>query len=790
MKNDFIKLEYDSILDILSSYCKTYIGENLAKALLPSTKKTEVKNWLSETTEGCNLMNQIGSIPIDYLPNIELWIKYLESSQSLSAKALLDIGNTLKLGNKLKKYFSSEDIDITLYPILENLFSSIYSNDKIESSILSAIIDENTIADNASKKLSTLRRNRRNLEQEIKGKLNSMIHSSSYSKYIMEPIVTIRNNRYVIPIKMEDKDKIKGFIHDISASGSTVFIEPTSIFELNSKINDLKLEENIEIDVILNNLSTICTPISQNLKNSIQTIGKIDFIFAKAAYSSNISGIGPIINDEKYIDLQEAKHPLIDPLKVVPIDVTLGKKYKSLIITGPNTGGKTVSLKTVGLLSLMTCSGLHIPANEKSSIYVFDHIFADIGDSQSIQESLSTFSSHMTNIINILSSATENSLILVDELGSGTDPVEGSSLAISILEHMHNLGALTLATTHYPEIKNYALVTDGFENASCEFDIEKLMPTYHLLVGVPGKSNAFAISKHLGLSNEILVRANNLLTTDHIRIEELLKSIYDDKQEIEKEKEKIKKNSNQIETLRRNLEKENHDTDQKEKMILEKAKLEARNILLSAKEEANEILKELNNLQSTQSNESLKNANILRNNLNRSIKNISSSFENTNKSNLTEKDISIGMNVLFKPLNSIATILTLPNKSKDIQIQVGNAKMTTNIKNLEKTSTHNTTPNITNQNSTRKNFSLKSKTVSTEINVIGMNVEEAVFVIDKYLDDCSLANISPVRIVHGKGTGKLRKGIHIFLEKNKHVKSFRLGTFGEGEMGVTVVEII
>lgn len=438
----------------------------------------------------------------------------------------------------------------------------------------------------------------------------------------------------------------------------------------------------------------------------------------------------------------------------------------------------------------MACSGLHIPANENSSVYVFEHIFADIGDSQSIQESLSTFSSHMTNIINILSQANKNSLILVDELGSGTDPVEGASLAVSILEHIYKLGALTLATTHYPEIKNYALITDGFENASCEFDIERLMPTYHLLVGVPGRSNAFAISEHLGLSAEILEHANSLLTTDHIHIEELLKIIYDDKQEIEKEKEKIKKNSNQIETLRRNLEKENHDTDQKEKMILEKAKLEARNILLSAKEEANKILKELNNLQSTQINESLKSANILRNNLNTSIKNISSSFENTNKSNLTEKDISIGMNVLFKPLNSIATILTLPNKSKDLQIQVGNAKMTANIKNLEKTSAHNTTPNITSQNSTRKNFNLKSKNVSTEINVIGMNVEEAVFVIDKYLDDCSLANISPVRIVHGKGTGKLRKGIHTFLEKNKHVKNFRLGTFGEGEMGVTVVEII
>lgn len=438
----------------------------------------------------------------------------------------------------------------------------------------------------------------------------------------------------------------------------------------------------------------------------------------------------------------------------------------------------------------MACSGLHIPTNEKSSIHVFDNIFADIGDSQSIQESLSTFSSHMINIINILSSANENSLILVDELGSGTDPDEGASLAISILEYIHKLGATTLATTHYPEIKNYALVTDGFENASCEFDIEKLIPTYHLLVGVPGKSNAFAISKRLGLSDEILNRAKNLLTDEHIHIEELLKSIYDNKQEIEKEKEKIKKNSNQIETLRKSLENEFSDSKQKEKLMIEKAKLEARNILLNAKEEANQILKEMNNLLTSNDNSSLKSANNLRSKLNDSIKNVAPSFKETSTSNLTSDDISIGMNILFKPLNSIGIVLSLPNKSNDIQIQIGNAKMTTNIKNIEKTKTSSNTKNSQSNSSIKKNFNLKAKTVSTEINVIGMNVEKAIFVIDKYLDDCAISNISPVRIVHGKGTGRLREGIHSFLKNNKHVKSFRLGTFGEGEMGVTIVEII
>ena len=789
MKTDLTKLEYNIILDTLSSYCKTYLGKQIALQLVPLSDKELVKNHLLETSESVSIINQLGNLPIDYLPNVELWIKYLESASNLSIKALLDIGNTLKLGNTLKKYFYNEDIDTTTYPILENLFSSVYANEKIENLILNSIIDENTITDNASKKLSSLRRNRKNLEQDIKNKLNTMIHSSSYSKYIMEPIVTIRNNRYVIPVKIEEKDNIKGFVHDVSASGSTVFIEPTSIFEMNSKINDIKIEENLEIETILHNLSTLCAPIAENLKESIKIIGKIDFIFAKASYSKSIHGIEPKINDNKYISLIGAKHPLIDKDKVVPIDIELGKKYTTLIITGPNTGGKTVTLKTVGLLCLMACSGLHIPANEKSSIYVFENIFADIGDLQSIQESLSTFSSHINNIINIIHQANENSLILVDELGSGTDPVEGASLAISILEYMHKLGAITLATTHYSEIKNYALVTDGFENASCEFDIEKLIPTYHLLIGIPGRSNAFAISRHLGLPDEILERAKSLLSDDHIHIEEILKSIYDDKKDIEIEKEKIHKNSNQIEILRKKLEKENNDYEQKEKLILEKAKLEARNILLLAKDESNEILKNLNNLLDKASSESLKDANTLRNKLNNSIKEVSSSLKNEDVSNLSEEDLYVGMNVLFIPLNSDATVLTLPNKSKEIQIQVGSAKMKANIKDIKKSTTTSASNAKSNSVHTKNSFSLKSKTVSPEINVIGMNIEEATFVIDKYLDDCSIAKLSPVRIVHGKGTGKLRQGIHSFLKTHQHVKSFRLGTFGEGEIGVTVVEI-
>ena len=758
MKNCYYKLEYDKILQILSNYCKTDIGKDISLNLEPSNNILEVKHLQAETTEAVNLVSKLGTPPIYFLPNINIWIKHLESGIPLSAKALLEIGKTLKLSRELKTYFfDNKEIESNNFPILLDRFNLLYTNTQIENVIFKSIIDENTISDDASSNLSSLRRNRRKLEQDVKDKLNSIIHSSNYSKYIMESIVTIRNDRYVIPVKIEYKDNIKGFVHDISSSGSTVFIEPMTIFELNTKISNLKVEENLEIERILKNISTSLFPIYENIKEDTLIIGELDFIFAKATYSKNISGIEPHINQDKIINLYKARHPLIDESKVVPIDISLGKEYNSLVLTGPNTGGKTVTLKTVGLLTLMAESGLHIPANENSSIFVFDKIFTSIGDEQSIQESLSTFSSHMLNIIEILNSFNENSLVLLDELGSGTDPVEGSSLAISILEYLYKKGCITLSTTHYPEIKNYALVTDGFENASCEFDIENLRPTYKLLIGIPGKSNAFAISKRLGLQDDILNRANKLLTKDHINIEELLKSIYDNKLQIEKEKDLIDKNLNQIEVLRSSLETDLSTHKQKEKEIIEKSKEEARQILLNAKSEANDIIKELNEL--PDSRDSLKQANNIRNKLNSSLKDYAPKLQETTSSNLNSEDIQIGMTVLVKSLNTKAIILSLPNKSNDVQLQIGNAKMTMNIKQLDKTK-QDTIKNIPQ----KKNINLKAKNISSEINVIGQNVEEAIFVIDKYLDDCSIAKISPVRIVHGKGTGKLRSRYSYILK--------------------------
>lgn len=777
------KLEYNEIIDVLEKHCKTYLGKNLCDSLKPSFSFELVDVLLSETKEADTLLHQKGSPPFYETDELEKYIKILKSNQTLSIKGLLNIGMLLRIARELKEYFY--DNNTSSFINLEKYFTLLYSNPSIEKSIFDKIIDENTIADNASKKLSSLRRNRKNLEQEVKDKLNSYIHSSTYAKYIMEPIVTIRNNRYVIPVKEEYRSYIKGFVHDTSSSGSTLYIEPTSIFDLNNKINHIKIEEDLEIEKILHQLSASLYAYTTELDNDLNLIANIDLIFAKAHFGIEINGITPILNNEKFVDLHKARHPLIDKDKVVPINIGLGKDYVSLLITGPNTGGKTVALKTLGLLLLMAYSGIPIPCSEGSNICVFTYIFADIGDEQSIQESLSTFSAHMKNIVEITKKANDNSLVLLDELGSGTDPVEGAALAISILSYLKDINSLVCCTTHYQELKEFALVTDGFENASFEFDIENLKPTYKLLVGIPGKSNAFAISKKLGLDEQILSVANAHLKEDKVSIEELLKNIYDNKLKVEKQVEETEKNLRQVEALRKSLEKKQDDVLEKRAKMLEDAKLEARDILLSAKEEATEIIHELS------ASVDLKQANNLRNKLNDKIRNINSvhysgqdnSFEVINKN-----DIKDGLNVYISSLGTNGIILgNTVNKSNEVQVQVGSMKMNVKLSDLRKLSSNITASKLTGKVTTEK--SSKTKVISPEINVIGQNVDEAIYVIDKYLDNCASANISPVRIVHGKGTGKLREGIHSFLKKHPHVKSFRIGTFGEGEMGVTVVEI-
>lgn len=783
MQNKYEKmLEYAKIMDILSSHAITYLGKELCQALSPSFDNAIVQTRLMETDHAYQLLHKLGGLPLDEIPVIGLSLKNLESGLSLSCKELLEIATILRTNQKLRSYFSEDALSEEEKSYFKNWTDSLYVNPSIEQEIFSKILDENTLDDKASPTLSSIRRKIRSTEQAIKNKLNDFLHSSNYSKYIQEPVIMIRNGRYVIPVKEEYRSQIKGFIHDLSASGSTVFVEPLSVFEMNNELNHLHAEEQVEIQTILANLSNRLAPYTEALSCSITAIGNLDFLFSKASYAKSLNATLPILNQNKQIHLIAARHPLIDVTQVVPISLSLGKDFRTLVITGPNTGGKTVTLKTVGLICLMAYSGLFIPANENSTLAVFSDVFVDIGDEQSIQESLSTFSSHMVTIIEILERATENSLILLDELGSGTDPIEGSSLAISILETLFKRGALTISTTHYPEIKNYALVTKGFENASCEFDVENLKPTYRLLIGIPGKSNAFAISKRLGLKQDILDRATSFLNQDEIHMEEVLKSIYDDKIEIEKTKEEIQKSEQQITLLKKKLEQNFSDLTDKRNKIIEDAKIEARNLLLNAKETASQTIKKINQLSSTTS--STRELNQIRNNLNDAIKNtVTHSLMETVEN---EEEIKKGDFVLVTSLNQTGTVLSNPNKANQVQVQVGSTKMTLPITYLvlkekpkkEKNSSHTSVQN-----------SFKAKTATTEINGIGCNVEESLFLVDKFLDDASLAKLSQVRIVHGKGTGTLKNGIHTFLKKHPHVKSFRLGTFGEGEMGVTVVEL-
>lgn len=786
------KLEYNKILEDLLKYAKTYLGKEMIAKLQPSFSYEEVCHMQEQTAQAVSLVYKYGTPPMDDFVNLEIAIKKLNSSSALSARELLDVASIFKMAHDIQSYFTNitENLPEDDFGSIAPLFKNLYVNASIEKSIFEKIIDEFTLEDNASHTLASLRRSMRSLENSIKDKLNHYIHSSTYAKYLMDPIITIRDNRYVIPVKNEYRSQIPGLIHDLSSSGSTAFVEPTSIFDMNNEMNTLKIKENIEIEKILLELSSMLFPYVDALNNNIRLLGMIDFLFAKASYSISIDGVTPTFHQEKWFELKDARHPFIGKDTVVPISVSLGKDFSCMVVTGPNTGGKTVALKTVGLLLLMAYSGIQIPAHEKSSICVFDQIFADIGDEQSIQESLSTFSSHMMNIIDIIHHSTNHSLVLLDELGSGTDPVEGSSLAISILEHFHDVNTLCISTTHYPEIKNYALTHDGYMNASVEFDVEKLRPTYHLILGVPGKSNAFAISEKLGLDKNILARAKELVNSDDVKIEDILQGIYDTKKETEAEHAKIKQESAEVTKLKEALNKDYSDVLAKQRELIENAKMEARDILLEAKDDATRIIRAMNEVSSTAQHDATKHLNNLRNELNDSLRKVNQSTDNSavNNSSVSPDDLPQGTRVIITTINQKGTIIGNVKNNK-VLVQVGTNKLDVAIGNLELD--HSPVP--TKQRDTKVSASsmtnTKNKTISPEINVIGLNVDEAIYILDKFLDDSYIASLQTVHIVHGKGTGKLRAGIHGYLKTHPHVKSYRLGTFGEGETGVTIVEL-
>lgn len=782
MNKYFKTLELDKIINKLTEFASTTYGRELCEKVSPCFEITEIKKNLSETDEATKMILQFGTPAFSSVHDIRSAIKRAEINSVLSPEELLNIADTLRGSKALKKYFSQCEENL---PILSELFESLYSNPSVEESIYHAIDNVDHISDHASSELLKIRTQIKSEELKIQEKLNSIIRGNSYSKYLQENIVTLRNDRYVIPVKQEYRSNVPGLVHDSSSTGSTLFIEPLSIVEANNKIHELYIQEKIETEKILTELSLKITEISSELNYLVKCLAKLDFYFAKAKFAIDINGFMPKLNEIGYVNLKSAKHPLIEKDKVVPIDVYLGKDFKTLIITGPNTGGKTVTLKTIGLLTLMTYSGLFIPCLESSEIAVFDKVFVDIGDEQSIEQSLSTFSSHMTNIIKITRNVNANSLVLVDELGSGTDPVEGSALAIATLEYLYKKGACTVASTHYSELKTYALTTKGVKNASCEFNVETLNPTYKLIIGLPGKSNAFAISEKLGLTKEILDNAKNFITHEQQNFEDVISELQKDKQKIAYEKEESARQLKEITELRKELAESKERLEIYKTKIIENARAEATDILLSAEETAKESIREIKEAKKAKELDVAKKLDNARNKIK---KQLSKTYKNSTFNEDTYKpfDIIVGMTVYIPSFDQEASVLSLPDKDGNVFIQAGIIKSKINVKKLKPIKTEKTTVNNV---KISVSSAIKAKEISTEISLRHMHVEEALYELDKYINDALIANLTTIRIVHGKGEGILRKAVHEYLKNNPHVKSYRLGNYGEGDLGVTIAEL-
>lgn len=781
-------LEFDKILKMLEGFAKNDDAKILARNLVPSPSKRETEQLLCETDAAVTMSLKYGSPEILKIDSISPSLKRLNLGGGLSASELLNIAKILKCSRNLKRY--SEDKT----GVLCEHFSCLEPNKSLEDKILTAIVSEDEISDMASPTLSNIRRKIKNTGAKIKSSLDDMVRSSHYQKFLMDNIVTMRNNRYVVPVKAEFRSEVKGIVHDVSSSGGTVFVEPTSVVNLNNELHELEIKEKAEVDRILFELSNDAAEFSDELGYNYDTIINLDFIFAKAHLALDMKAICPRLSDDGYLNIIKARHPLIDKKSVVPIDVSLGKDFDTLVITGPNTGGKTVVLKTIGLLSLMTQSGLHIPANEESVMTVYEDIFADIGDEQSIEQSLSTFSSHMKNIVHITNSVKPNTLVLFDEICSGTDPVEGAALAISIIENIRNLGANVVATTHYSEIKLYALKTDGVENASCEFDVETLSPTYKLLIGVPGKSNAFAISKKLGLDENIINESKTRLSDDNLKFEDVLASLEENRLSSEKARKDQESMRLEIKSLKEELQKERDKIDKKKDKIYDNARAQADKIIKKAQEETEAMLDEINKLRKEKRDkEAVRAMEELRKELKlKEKKNVRPKSRQSGgvKSNVNLNTLKLGANVLIIDLNDKGTVLSINKSNETAVIQVGIMKITSSIDNLLVLEDD--------KGEKPKNFSVPkksgvslnaSKSGKMEVDLRGMTIGEAEIEVDKFLDESVLSGLNEVSLIHGKGTGALRAGLHEYLRHHPHVKKYRLGRFGEGDLGVTIVEL-
>ena len=778
-------LEYNKIINMLKDEAGSDLGRMLCSELKPSNDLNEIKKNQLETDDALKRIWQKGSVSFSGIKDIGESLKRLEIGSTLGVGELLSISSLLKVALRVKTFSRNEDAE---RDSLDDLFESIEPLTNLNKEIEKCIISEDEIADDASFNLKNIRRQVKITNDRIHSQLSSLVNSQNGKTYLQESLITMRDGRYCVPVKQEYRGNVTGIIHDQSSSGSTLFVEPTAVVELNNKLRELSVKEAEEIQIILANLSISCAEYIDQLRCDLKLLPYLDFVFAKANLAKKMKASMPEFNSNRFINIKQGRHPLLDGKKVVPIDVNLGKDFTLLIITGPNTGGKTVSLKTVGLLSLMGQAGLHIPALPGSQLGVFNEIFADIGDEQSIEQSLSTFSAHMVNTVNILEKADSDSLVLFDELGAGTDPVEGAALGISILSFLKNMGVRTMATTHYSELKLFALSTEGVQNASCAFDVETLRPTYRLLIGIPGKSNAFAISQKLGLPQYIIDDAKSRIDADNEQFEDVLAELEQKKRQIEKDKETISVYKSQIASLKRDYEIKNKTLDEKKDKILSKARDEALDILKEAKETADEAIKTINKYGKSGNMKELEKS---RSSVGSKIKkNQSSASMKSSKQKKTYKpsDFKIGTGVKVLSMNLNGSVVTLPNADGNLTVKMGILNSKVNIKDLEIIDEPDIKAPGLNRTGSGKIKMNKSLNVKMELNLIGKTVDEALFELDKYLDDAYLAHLPQVYIIHGKGTGTLRNAIQTHLKKCPYVKSYRNGEHGEGGAGATVVE--
>ena len=788
-KKTLAKLEYNKIIELLTDHASSFSGKELCRRLKPMTSLSDIQIAQEETGAAFTRIVKKGRPSFGGCNPVNDSLRRLEIGGSLGSGELLRICKLLETAGRAKAYGRHDNADDT-EDCLDSYFAQLNPVSILTTEIRRCIIEEDEISDEASPALKHIRRQMAQINDKVHATLSGMVNGSLRT-YLQDPIITMRGDRYCIPVKAEYRSQVPGMIHDQSSTGSTLFIEPMAVVKLNNDLKELYGKEQEEIQVILARLSADAAEYISDIQTDYTVLRTLDFIFAKGSLAIDMNASLPLFNTEGRIHIREGRHPLLDKRSVVPITLTLGDTFDLLIVTGPNTGGKTVSLKTVGLFTLMGQAGLHIPALDRSELAVFTEVYADIGDEQSIEQSLSTFSSHMTNIVSFLKKVDDQSLVLFDELGAGTDPTEGAALAISILNHLHMRGIRTMATTHYSELKVYALSTPGVENASCEFDVETLRPTYHLLIGIPGKSNAFAIAGKLGLPNFIIEDAKTRLTEQDESFEDILTDLETSRRTIEKEQETIASYKREIERLKQETQKKQEKLEEQRDRILREAKEKAQAIHAEAKETADETMRNFHKFGK---------ANISAAEMERERERIRKKMESTRSGMMKEpakpkkeykpSDFKLGESVKVLSMNINGTVASLPDNKGNLTVQMGILRSQVNISDLE---IIDETPaylkKTTRAGGKGKIKMSKSLSVSTEINLLGKTVDEAVAELDKYLDDASLAHLSSVRIVHGKGTGALRKGIHQYLRRQKHVRSFRLGEFGEGDAGVTIAEL-